>query len=248
MSAFVPRSIERRRISAHDQLSSLGLLALQRVEGRGAAFTAANGEARMIFRFLPFAALGVLLATASISAQSAPRHAATLQPVEAFDGITDKKARSIALFTEVGKVIQHPRCLNCHTRTDTPRQTDFMRVHQPMVVRGKANHGAPGLPCSTCHHEANFEPAGVPGAPHWGLAPKSMAWQGETLGNICRQIKDRKRNGGRDMAALIHHMSEDALVGWAWHPGSDRTPAPGTQKQLGDLFEAWTESGAYCPA
>jgi len=41
--------------------------------------------------------------------------------------------------------------------------------------------------------------------------------------------KDKDRNGGKDMAALIHHMAEDELVGWAWDPGTGRTPAPGTQ-------------------
>ncbi len=103
-----------------------------------------------------------------------------------------------------------------------------MRKHAPMVVRGDSNFGAAGLHCSTCHHDANFDTAGVPGAPNWMLAPKEMAWQGETLGNICRQIKDRKRNGDKDMPALIHHMAEDTLVGWGWHPGGNRSPAPGT--------------------
>jgi hypothetical protein len=184
---------------------------------------------------------------AGLSAQGGGAPAG-LKPLSAFTGIANPKARSLALFTEVGKVIQHPRCLNCHPRTDTPTQTDFMRTHAPMVVRGDANFGAAGLHCSTCHHDANFDPAGVPGAPGWMLAPKEMAWQGKTLGNICRQIKDPKRNGGKDMPALIHHMAEDGLVGWGWHPGGNRTAAPGTQKEFGALFKAWADSGAYCPA
>ena len=28
---------------------------------------------------------------------------------------------------------------------------------------------------------------------------------------ICEQIKDPARNGGKDMAALLHHMAEDSL-------------------------------------
>jgi hypothetical protein len=74
-----------------------------------------------------------------------------------------------------------------------------------------------------------------------------MAWHGKLLAEICRQIKDPKRNGNRDMAALVHHMSEDSLVGWAWNPGVGRASAPGTQAAFGDLIKAWAESGAYCP-
>ena len=156
--------------------------------------------------------------------------------------------RAVALFQEAGKVIQSPRCMNCHPATERPTQTDRMRPHQPLVVRGEGGVGAAGgLACGTCHHEANFDPAGVPGNPAWALAPAEMAWQGKTLGQICVQIKDKDRNGGKDMAALIKHMAEDGLVGWAWSPGAGRTPAPGTQKQFGDLIKAWASAGADCP-
>jgi hypothetical protein len=49
------------------------------------------------------------------------------------------------------------------------------------------------------------------------------------------------------MAALVKHMAEDDLVGWGWHPGAGRTPAPGTQKQFGELIKAWADAGAGCP-
>jgi hypothetical protein len=75
-----------------------------------------------------------------------------------------------------------------------------------------------------------------------------MAWQGRTLGEICRQIKDPARNGGKTMAQLEEHMAKDILVGWGWKPGGNRTPAPGTQAQFGGLFKAWAASGAVCPA
>ena len=74
-----------------------------------------------------------------------------------------------------------------------------------------------------------------------------MAWQGRTLADICRQIKDPARNGGRDLEKIRHHMADDDLVGWGWNPGEGRTPAPGTQKQFGDLIRAWIDSGAACP-
>lgn len=176
-----------------------------------------------------------------------PVPATTLKPVSAFAGIKDVHVRSLALFAEVGKVIQHPRCLNCHPATERPTQTDAMTPHMPLVVRADGI-GAPGLHCPTCHHAKNFEPAGVPGNPKWMLAPAEMAWQGKTLGQICIQLKDKARNGGRDMAALEEHMASDDLVGWGWHPGGKRTPAPGTQAQFGALFKAWAQSGAHCPA
>jgi hypothetical protein len=173
---------------------------------------------------------------------------ATLQPVSAFDKIKDKKQRAVALFEEAGKVIQSPRCMNCHPATERPTQTDALRPHQPLVVRGEGGMGPPGgLNCSTCHHDGNFDAAGVPGRPQWHLAPAEMAWQGRTLGQICSQIKDPSRNGGRDMAALIKHVSEDSLVGWGWSPGAGRTPAPGTQKAFGALMKAWAAAGATCP-
>ena len=173
----------------------------------------------------------------------------TLKPVSDFESMNDKNERAIALFQEAGKVIQSPRCLNCHPAGERPTQTDRMRPHQPLVVRGDGGMGAPGgLVCTTCHHDTNFDPAGVPGNPKWALAPAEMAWQGKTLGQICIQIKDKSRNGGKDIASLIKHMAEDELVGWGWNPGAGRIPAPGTQKQFGELIKAWADAGASCPA
>jgi hypothetical protein len=181
-------------------------------------------------------------------ASATPRAATELRPVSDFAGISDVRARSISLFNEASKVITSPRCMNCHPATDRPTQTDARVPHQPWVVRGVDGSGAPGLRCATCHHVENFDAARVPGAPKWHLAPASMAWQGKTLGQICRQIKDRSRNGTMDNAALIHHMSKDSLVGWGWRPGSGRRPAPGTQAQFGELIGAWLATGGACPA
>ena len=157
------------------------------------------------------------------------------------------QARSIALFREAGKVLQSPRCLNCHPAGERPTQTDRMTPHVPFVVRGADGHGPAGLPCNACHHAANYAESGVPGNPKWHLAPASMAWAGKSLGEICQQIKDPARNGNLDMDKLIDHMAKDLLVGWAWKPGGKRTPAPGTQKEFGDTMRAWADTGAFCP-
>jgi hypothetical protein len=170
-----------------------------------------------------------------------------LAPPESFSAISDTTTRSAALFTELGKVLTHPRCVNCHPAGDRPRQGEHGRLHQPPVVRGADGHGIAAMRCSICHQAANFDPGRVPGHPEWHLAPREMAWEGKTLGEICTQIKDRDRNGGRSPEDLVHHIGSDTLVGWAWAPGFGRRPAPGTQKQAGALVEAWVKTGAACP-
>jgi hypothetical protein len=74
-----------------------------------------------------------------------------------------------------------------------------------------------------------------------------MAWQGKTPAEICAQIKDPTRNGGRSLAQIHEHIATDSLVGWAWAPGFGREPAPGTQKEAGALIAAWIKDGAACP-
>lgn len=175
--------------------------------------------------------------------------AAELKTPQAFSSIENEQARSLALFREAGKVITHPRCVNCHPDGDRPLQGEMGNtyVHQPMVVRGSGGMGATGMYCFTCHGQENYDPAGVPGHPLWHLAPIEMAWQGKSLGYICEQIKDPKRNGGKSMEELVEHMAHDSLVGYGWHPGRGREPVPGTQKVFGDLIAAWAETGAVCP-
>ena len=170
----------------------------------------------------------------------------SLATPESFASIGDTAKRSAAIFTELGRVLTHPRCVNCHPAGDHPHQAEG-RPHQPPVERGVDGHGLPAMRCSICHQHANFEPGRVPGHPEWHLAPREMAWEGKTVGEICAQIKDRERNGGRSLDDLIHHIGADTLVGWAWSPGFGRRPAPGTQKEAGALVEAWVKTGAACP-
>jgi hypothetical protein len=188
-----------------------------------------------------------LAALQMIGVEALAQSQSALAPVEQFDKIKERSARSMALFQEAGKVILSPRCLNCHPADNSPRQGEDMHVHQPPVQRGAGGMGAPGMRCVTCHGPSNFDPGRVPGNPKWILAPIEMAWIGRSLGQICEQIKDPKRNGGKTMEQLVHHMAEDELVGWGWHPGAGRTPAPGSQKQFGELIKAWVDAGASCP-
>jgi hypothetical protein len=191
----------------------------------------------------------VLFLPASVLAADAvlDRPSDGLANVESFSSISDTAARSAAIFTELGKVLTHPRCLNCHPAGDRPHQGDTSRLHQPPVERGADGFGLPALRCSICHQSANSDPSGVPGNPIWHLAPREMGWEDKTLAEICAQIKDPARNGNRSVDALVEHIGEDHLVGWAWAPGRGRQPAPGTQKEAGALVEAWVKTGAACP-
>ena len=189
---------------------------------------------------------GLVASLSSIAADAQTRVA--LRGPDAFAGIGDPAQRSIALFIEAGKVFLHPRCGNCHVADDRPRQGDDGRAHQPLVRRGPDGLGVPGLRCPTCHQDANYDEARMPGAAAWHLAPVSMALHGVALSRICSQLKDEQGNGGRSVADLVTHVTNDPLVLWAWAPGARREPAPGTAATFAALIRAWADTGAHCPA
>jgi hypothetical protein len=165
----------------------------------------------------------------------------------------EQKAAALAGFTKVHEVFQHPRCANCHIPGDAPLQFDAGLVHAQNVVRGTGGMGPPGLPCSTCHGNENppasYGPHAPPGAPHWKLpaADQKMAWKGLPPSAVCAMIKDPKQNGGRDLAALLKHVSEDALVLWGWNPGGERAPVSVPHADFVAGFKAWVEAEAPCP-
>lgn len=198
------------------------------------------------------ALVATLAAASTIAGAATTPDAATLKRPEAFDSIADPRERSTQLFLELGRVLQSPRCMNCHPRNRVPTQGEDLHTHNPPIDAGAPGHGPVGLPCATCHQAANVDTRGasiavIPGHPHWSLAPASMAWQHYSLAEICEQVKDPARNGGRTLAAIHEHLATDTLVGWAWHPGAGRVPAPGTQAEFGRLVQAWIATGAACP-
>jgi hypothetical protein len=165
----------------------------------------------------------------------------------------EQRAQAIEAFATVEKVLQHPRCANCHIPGDAPLQFDAGVPHAQGVVRGPEGHGAPGLPCATCHAEANppasFGPRAPPGAPHWALPPphQKMAWIGLNAKQLCEMIQDKKQNGGRDFDALIKHVAEDKLVLWGWNPGGDREPVSVPHAEFVARFKQWAAAGGPCP-
>jgi mono/diheme cytochrome c family protein len=148
-------------------------------------------------------------------------------------------------FESIASVLMHPRCINCH-QDQSPRQGDARTVHVPLVVRGKDGHGAPTQPCQTCHQATNTADGFVPGVEDWHLAPLSMLWEGRSKEQICEQIKDPARNGGRRTGEqVIEHMKTDPLVLWAWAPGRRTTP-PLSHENFVEVLEAWVKAGMPC--
>ena len=195
------------------------------------------------------AAAALLASTLANADQPSTRQ--TLKSPSDFASISNQAERSRAIFGEIGKLLANPRCMNCHPSGEHPLQGTDQHEHMPPVWRGENGHFVTN--CFGCHTERNVtlhEAASyksIPGHPRWGLAPLSMAWEGKSPGEICRQLKDVNRNGGRDLAMLQEHVAKDDLVAWAWNPGEGREPAPGDQEAAGRLVQAWIDSGAECP-
>ncbi len=168
-------------------------------------------------------------------------------------GQDSSPTEALQAFGTVQKVLQHPRCQNCHIPGDAPLQFDDRRVHGQNVKRGKNGMGSAGLHCNTCHGTENppasYGPHMPPGAHGWRLpsAQHKMVFIGVSGGELCRQLKDKAENGGRDLAALRHHL-DDELVVWGWQPGVGRAPVDIPHDQFIAAFEQWAKAGAPCPA
>ena len=114
-------------------------------------------------------------------------------------------------------------------------------------MRGADDHGAGIMRCSACHQSANQPIANIPGAPRWGMAPRPMRWGGLTVGELCRTLKDRGKNGNRSLEAIRGHMTADPLVMWAWNAGAGRKPPPISLADLRIQLSLWISGGAPCP-
>lgn len=155
-------------------------------------------------------------------------------------------------FSVMMKVITHKRCMNCHPAGDKPRQGADSHLHNFNVQRGADGHGIAALQCSTCHQSENNDFSGVPGAPHWHLAPRSMAWEGMSRTEIARSILNPENNGGKTLEETVKHMTEDDLVLWAFEPGVDdegkpREKPPVSKADFIDAVKAWAAAGAVIP-
>ncbi len=162
---------------------------------------------------------------------------------------TDRVAAGKKAFVDVAKVLQSPRCANCHPPDDRPRQGDLGKPHAQNISRKSVEAG---VACTTCHQDRNSEETiglagGPPGAPHWGLPPANQMFLGITPSELCANLKDPSKTGNRDLAQLLDHVQNDALVKWGWNPGGKRTLPPLTHEKFVAAFKTWVESDGACP-
>lgn len=155
-------------------------------------------------------------------------------------------------FEPIYRVLTHPRCLNCHPNGDTPKQGLDAHFHEPRVKRGPNDRGVAGLQCMSCHQAKNYAASGVPGALNWHLAPLSMAWENLSPGELCRALLDTRKNGNKDLKAIVEHLTRDELVAWGWKPGVDangkaRAPVPIPKAEFNRIVLTWAKRGAQCP-
>jgi hypothetical protein len=165
------------------------------------------------------------------------------------DSANHNDAVAAAAFEELVPVLRNPRCMNCHSSGDYPRQGDDMHRHTMEVRRGPDGHGLNAVKCSTCHQDHNL--SGIhtpPGAPDWGLPPPSMPmiWEGLSDHHLCELLKDPQQNGHRSVAKIVEHM-HTPLVLWAWDPGEGRKPIPSSENLFLSAVERWAAHGAACP-
>jgi len=163
---------------------------------------------------------------------------------------------------------------------DYPRQGDDRHPHVYNVIRGDTmpfqtaentgivslGIGSPIQRCSSCHGTKNDPATGIPGAvdpakpgeAFWFTAPASMAWEktpGVALSGpeLCARLKDKTRNGNRELKDTLHHLATEFLVLWAWNPGTrlngePRTTPPLSHDAFVKAFADWMDKGAPCPA
>jgi hypothetical protein len=194
-------------------------------------------------------ALGLLVFGAWLAAT--PRGGAERSRASADAMAARDDAGSVAAFREMLVVIRNPRCMNCHSTGDFPRQGDDGHPHAMNVRRGPDGKGVTAEKCSTCHQDHNLEGMQLPpGAPNWHLPPRDMPmiWQGLTDRGICEQLKDPARNGHRTMEKIVEHFTTDKLVAWGWNPGPGRAPVPMSKEDFAAKVKEWASKGAACPA
>ena len=156
-------------------------------------------------------------------------------------------------FHNMMDVLTHQRCMNCHPTDNVPKQGDTRHPHYFGISRGADDKGFEATNCNTCHQSENNVYSGVPGAPHWSLAPASMGWQGLSRVEIAERLLDRKTNGNKSHAELVEHMTQDELVLWAWNPGIDangkqREVPPVTKEAFKKAVAYWFDNGAILPS
>jgi hypothetical protein len=88
----------------------------------------------------PAVVMGVALTIANVSGEPKPLAHESLKSPSDFQSIPDQAERSRAIFTEIGRLITHPRYMNCHPVGDLPLQGADHHEHRPRVFRSDGDH------------------------------------------------------------------------------------------------------------
>jgi hypothetical protein len=156
-----------------------------------------------------------------------------------------------AAFLAAYSVFMHQRCMNCHPAGDVPLQGDDNHPHAQNVKRGPDGGGKYGMKCSACHQTTNLPGANMPPgvSSRWHMPPPNMrmVFEGKSPGALCRQLKDRRLNGGKTIEGAIEHLEADPLVLWGWAPGDGRSTPPLSHAEFVQKMRDWVDKGAACP-
>lgn len=161
----------------------------------------------------------------------------------------DDHTSAVNAFESMVTVLHSPRCMNCHSKGDFPRQGDDEHQHTMDVRRGTHGDGVAGVHCSACHQERNSPGQHTPpGAPNWHLpsADMPMIWEGASDQALCELLKDPKQNGNRTPNQIVEHLTTP-LVRWGWSPGEGRTPIATPYNEFLANAKTWALDGAECP-
>lgn len=163
----------------------------------------------------------------------------------------------LAAWVRVYEVASHPRCSNCHVGpSNRPMWSGpsygKTRPHGMNINGGESRIGAEAVLCSTCHAyrelaEGDRLPHEAPQvAADWRLAPVEAEWFGKSSIDVCNQLRDLDRNGGRTFLDIASHLDHDVILHWAWNPGGGREPAPYSLQEHVDDVLAWGVAGMPC--
>jgi hypothetical protein len=156
-----------------------------------------------------------------------------------------------AAFLAAYKVFMDPRCMHCHPAGDAPLQGDDSHPHAQNVKRGPDGGGKYGVKCGACHQTTNLPGSNMPPgvSSKWHMPPPNMrmVFEGKSPGALCRQLKDRRLNGGKTIEGAIEHLEADPLVLWGWAPGDGRSTPPLSHAEFVQKMRDWVHKGAACP-
>ncbi len=186
----------------------------------------------------------------------APRVAAAARPAAAPTRARGTEPRRPGRrFETVRKVLQHPRCQNCHIPGDAPLQCDDGRAHGRTSCAARTDTARPACrarPATASRNPpASYGPNMPPGRAE--LAPaaaRARRWSSSASrpAELCaHRSRIRRQNGGKDLAALLEHVDDDKLVLWGWDPGVGRAPGLRAARGVRRGFRTWVAAGAPCP-